>query len=126
MSITVLQGGLQSTVQDLGRNGYAHYGISASGAADAVSLRIGNLLVGNPEDYSGLEMTLTGGEYQFNKDAFIALSGSEFHANLDGETFPFHFFKMQKSWFGFVILTFLRLPGGRFLDKIHVFALKYT
>jgi antagonist of KipI len=45
--------------------------------------------VGNPEDYSGLEMTLTGGEYQFNKDAFIALSGSEFHVNLDGETFPF-------------------------------------
>lgn len=88
MSISVLQGGLQSTVQDLGRNGYAHYGISASGAADAVSLRIGNLLVGNPEDYSGLEMTLTGGEYQFNKEAFIALSGSEFHANLDGETFP--------------------------------------
>ena len=87
MSISVLQGGLQSTIQDLGRNGYAHYGISASGAADAVSLRIGNLLVGNPEDYSGLEMTLTGGEYQFNKDAFIALSGSEFHANLDGEPF---------------------------------------
>lgn len=89
MSISVLQGGLQSTVQDLGRNGYAHYGISASGAADAVSLRIGNLLVGNPENYSGLEMTLTGGEYKFNKDAFIALSGSEFHANLDGEPFPF-------------------------------------
>ena len=89
MSMSVLQGGVQSTVQDLGRNGYAHYGISASGAADAVSLRIGNLLVGNPEDYSGLEMTLTGGEYQFNKEAFIALSGSEFHANLDGETFPF-------------------------------------
>ena len=89
MSIYVLQGGLQSTVQDLGRNGYAHYGISASGAADAVSLRIGNLLVGNPEDYSGLEMTLIGGEYQFNKEAFIALSGSEFHVNLDGEPFPF-------------------------------------
>jgi len=89
MSISVLKGGLQSTVQDLGRNGYAHYGISASGAADAVSLRIGNLLVGNPEDCSGLEMTLTGGEYQFNKDAFIALSGSEFHANLDGEPFLF-------------------------------------
>ena len=89
MSISVLKGGLQSTVQDLGRNGFAHYGISASGAADAFSLRIGNLLVGNPENCSGLEMTLTGGEYQFNKDAFIALSGSEFHASLDGEPFSF-------------------------------------
>ena len=49
MSISVLKGGLQSTIQDLGRNGYAHYGISASGAADAVSLRIGNYLLETPK-----------------------------------------------------------------------------
>ena len=73
MSITVLQGGLQSTIQDLGRNGFTHYGISASGAADKLSLRIGNLLVGNPDSFSGLEMTLTGGKYQFNKDALSPL-----------------------------------------------------
>ena len=47
MGISILRGGLQDTVQDLGRNGYAHLGISSSGAADAFSLRIGNLLVGN-------------------------------------------------------------------------------
>ncbi|MEA1882309.1 MAG: biotin-dependent carboxyltransferase family protein [Candidatus Marinimicrobia bacterium] len=90
MSISVLQGGLQSTVQNLGRYGYTHFGISASGAGDQLSLRIGNLLVGNPDSFSGLEMTLIGGKYQFNADAFIALSGSEFHVNLDGDPFPFH------------------------------------
>ena len=83
MSITVIQPGLQSTVQDLGRNGYAHYGISASGAADCLSLRIGNLLVGNPESSSGIEMTLLGGTFRFEEDAFIALCGSEFEATLD-------------------------------------------
>jgi hypothetical protein len=46
------------TVQDLGR--CAHLGISASGAADALSLRAGNLLVGNPESAAALEMTLAG------------------------------------------------------------------
>ena len=83
MSITIIQPGLQSTVQDLGRNGYAHYGISTSGAADCLSLRIGNLLVGNPESSSGIEMTLLGGTFRFEEDAFIALCGSEFEATLD-------------------------------------------
>ena len=34
-------------LQDLGRPGYAAAGVSASGAADALGLRIGNRLVGN-------------------------------------------------------------------------------
>jgi len=90
LSISVLRGGLQDTVQDLGRNGYAHLGISSSGAADAFSLRIANLLVGNPEDAAGIEVTLVGGKYKFTADAFIALSGSEFQVDLNGVNFPFH------------------------------------
>ena len=46
MGLVVLREGLQSTVQDQGRFGYAHLGVSASGAADNFSLRIGNILVG--------------------------------------------------------------------------------
>ncbi len=88
MSIRVIKPGLQSTIQDLGRHGYAHYGISASGAADCFSLRIGNLLVGNPEDSSGIEMTLLGGTYKFEDEAFIALCGSIFDATLDGKPIP--------------------------------------
>ena len=70
MSISVLRGGLQDTVQDLGRNGYAHLGISSSGAADTFSLRIANLLVGNPEDAAGIEVTLVGGKYKFTAKIF--------------------------------------------------------
>ena len=46
MGLEVLSAGLQSTVQDQGRFGYAHLGVSASGAADNFALRIGNMLVG--------------------------------------------------------------------------------
>jgi antagonist of KipI len=80
--IRVVSPGLQSTVQDLGRFGWAHFGVSASGAADALALRAGNLLVGNAENASALEMTLSGAELEFENDAVIALTGSDFGAGL--------------------------------------------
>ena len=87
MSLRVISTGLQTTIQDLGRNGSAHLGISGSGAADPYSLRSGNLLVGNPEGEAGLEMTLTGGEYQFEQDTIISLTGSYFLAELEETCF---------------------------------------
>jgi len=78
----VLSPGLLTTVQDLGRFGWARYGVSASGAADAPALRAGNLLVGNAEDAAALEMTLSGGTFQFEAVATIALTGSDFSAGL--------------------------------------------
>lgn len=74
--------GLLTTVQDLGRPGYAHLGISASGAADALSLRAGNLLVGNAEGAAALEMTLAGGTFEFESGAMVALTGSDFDAGI--------------------------------------------
>ena len=71
-----------TTVQDLGRPGYAHLGISASGAADALCLRAGNLLVGNAEGAPALEMTLAGGTFEFESRAIIALTGAEFEASI--------------------------------------------
>ena len=83
MSLIVLKPGLQSTIQDLGRYNYSHFGISASGAADPLSLKIGNLIVGNKESASAIEMTIIGGEFQFDSECYIAISGSEFEASLD-------------------------------------------
>jgi antagonist of KipI len=76
--IRVLSPGLFTTVQDLGRHGYAHLGVSPAGAADCVSLRVGNRLVGNPEGAPALEMTLQGGRFEFDTDAVVALTGAEF------------------------------------------------
>ena len=74
--------GLLTTVQDLGRPGYAHLGISASGAADALSLRAGNLLVGNAEGAAALEMTLAGGTFEFESAAVAAITGADFEASI--------------------------------------------
>ena len=60
-------------------------GVSASGAADAVSLRLGNRMVGNREGAAGLEMTLLGGTFTFLERALLALTGSDFGAALDGK-----------------------------------------
>jgi antagonist of KipI len=80
--IHVIKPGFLTTVQDLGRFGYAHFGISASGAADPLALRAGNLLVGNAENAPALEMTLTGGEFGFERAAVIALTGSDFGSSV--------------------------------------------
>jgi antagonist of KipI len=82
-SILVQAPGLFTTVQDLGREGFGPMGVSASGAADAVSLRIGNRLVGNAEGAAGLEMTLLGGTFLFPDGAVVALAGARFGATLD-------------------------------------------
>ena len=74
--IRVVRPGFLTTVQDLGRFGWAHLGVSASGAADALALRAGNLLVGNHEGAAALEMTLTGGEFEFDGPTVCALTGA--------------------------------------------------
>ncbi|HTX38466.1 MAG TPA: biotin-dependent carboxyltransferase family protein [Bryobacteraceae bacterium] len=81
-AIRVAAPGLQTTVQDLGRFHYAHFGVSASGAADPLALRAANLLVGNAENAAALEMTLVGGAFEFEAPAVIALTGSDFGAGL--------------------------------------------
>lgn len=83
-TILVHAPGLLTTVQDLGREGFGPSGVSPSGAADALSLRLGDRLVGNPEGAAGLEMTLLGGAFLFSQGATIALTGSDFGAALDG------------------------------------------
>src|SRR5271169_6245915 len=74
MNIRVLKPGLSTTVQDRGRYGYAHLGISPCGAADALSFRIANLLVGNNELAPALEMTLLGATLEFDQRAIVAVS----------------------------------------------------
>jgi antagonist of KipI len=76
MTIRVAKSGLSTTVQDLGRYGYAHLGISPAGAADSLSFRIANLLVGNEENAPALEMTLLGATLEFDENATLAITGS--------------------------------------------------
>lgn len=72
----IVEGGLLTTVQDLGRYRYQKIGVTPGGAMDALSLRVANLLVDNPEDAAVLEITFRGPVVEFTSDALIALSGA--------------------------------------------------
>lgn len=80
--IEVLSPGLQTSVQDLGRPGHEHLGISPSGAADPVSLEAGNQLLGNLPGAAALEMTLLGATLRFETETRLAVTGAEMDARL--------------------------------------------
>lgn len=109
--ILVPSPGFFTTVQDLGREGYGPMGVSASGAADAISLRLGNRLVGNPENAASLEMTLLGGTFEFPEGARLALSGSDFGAWLDGV--PVQFWKSFEAQAGQALRVGFTRDGAR-------------
>jgi biotin-dependent carboxylase-like uncharacterized protein len=81
-ALRVVAPGFLTTVQDLGRPGHAAAGVSASGAADPLALRIGNRLVGNGDGTPGLEMTMLLGSFRFEADVLFALAGADPGARL--------------------------------------------
>jgi biotin-dependent carboxylase-like uncharacterized protein len=85
-SIEVIEGGIQTTVQDYpGRRGMLAKGFFPAGPMDHLSLRAANLLVGNPEGAATLEITLGNFVMRFDADATIAVTGAEAPLTMDGE-----------------------------------------
>ena len=83
-AIEVLDGGVQSTVQDWpGRIGHWDVGVPPCGPMDPFSFRIGNKLLGNEDNAPGLELTLRGGSYRFRGNMSIVLTGADMNAKLD-------------------------------------------
>src|SRR6266498_2054836 len=72
----VLRAGALTTVQDLGRPGWAHLGVPRSGALDQPALRLANRLVSNPEGAAALEVTVTGCALRLAARTTIALTGA--------------------------------------------------
>lgn len=83
-SIVIGSPGLLSTVQDGGRYGYQRFGMPVSGAMDAYSLQLANLLVGNGTDAAGIEATLTGPDISFQQDGVIAICGADMQPAING------------------------------------------
>ncbi|MGH2820261.1 MAG: biotin-dependent carboxyltransferase family protein [Actinomycetota bacterium] len=81
--VAVLQPGTFTTIQDLGRFGFQRYGVTPSGAMDALALRAANLLVGNDPGQAGLEITLRGPTLEFERSALIAICGADLSPSVD-------------------------------------------
>jgi biotin-dependent carboxylase-like uncharacterized protein len=80
--IEVLAPGALTTIQDLGRPGWAHIGVPRSGAADRASLVLANRLLGNDDGAAALETTLTGPRLRFDGPAELALTGAPVQARV--------------------------------------------
>jgi antagonist of KipI len=88
MNAVVIRAGFLTSVQDTGRIGFRQFGISASGALDSFALRVANLLVGNDENASGLEVTLGGLQLRFQDERLAAWCGGEFDVQIGSQALP--------------------------------------
>jgi biotin-dependent carboxylase-like uncharacterized protein len=88
LALEVLDGGLLTTVQDLGRAGYERYGMPVAGAMDTFALRVANRLVGNLPDAAALEITLAGPRLQVTEKCLIAAAGADLGLRVNGWDLP--------------------------------------
>ncbi|WP_205700484.1 biotin-dependent carboxyltransferase family protein [Cobetia marina] len=84
--LDVERSGALALVQDAGRLGVRHLGVTQGGAVDWVSLGWANWLLGNAPDAPGLEITMGGGlTLKVGQAGTLALCGADLAATLDGE-----------------------------------------
>jgi biotin-dependent carboxylase-like uncharacterized protein len=72
--IELLSSGFYTTIQDLGRYQFTHYGVPLSGSMDKKLSKLANLLVGNSINEAVIEMTYSGPKLKFHSDCVIAIS----------------------------------------------------
>ena len=90
MGFRVIKGGLLTTVQDLGRNGYQAQGFNVNGVMDRRAFRIANLLLDNPENEAVLECTLIGPTLEFTAPMIISITGGDFRPEINDEEVPMY------------------------------------
>ena len=80
--LEVIEPGLLTTVQDLGRPEAVNLGAPVGGACDNWSLRTANALVGNEAGAAALELTLAGPTLAIRADCRVGLAGADLAARL--------------------------------------------
>ncbi|MCI0511394.1 biotin-dependent carboxylase-like uncharacterized protein [Chromohalobacter marismortui] len=83
--LIVERAGPLALIQDGGRFGVRHLGVTQGGAADWVSLGWANWLLGNAPQAPGVEITLGGLTLCAEASATLALTGADLGATLDDE-----------------------------------------
>jgi antagonist of KipI len=80
--------GALTTIQDIGRPGLAHLGLSRGGVCDRGAAARANALVGNPPGSALLEMTWSGPTLEALQPVTIAIEGADFGCRVDGDLVP--------------------------------------
>ncbi|MBN3864226.1 biotin-dependent carboxyltransferase [Pseudomonas frederiksbergensis] len=112
-------------LQDAGRFGVRHLGVTQGGALDWRSMSWANWLLGNGLDASVIEITLGGFSVVAEEDCLLALAGADLGAQLDGQALaPWRSFKLRKGQrlrFNQPLLgarAYLAAPGGFDAPKV--------
>ncbi|MFC6153221.1 biotin-dependent carboxyltransferase family protein [Nocardioides yefusunii] len=88
VSFEVVDPGPSTTVQDAGRPGWAHLGVTRSGFLDRASARWANRLVGNDPDAALLETTAGGVTLTAVRDVVVAVTGARCEVFVAGRPAP--------------------------------------
>ncbi|MGD8175889.1 biotin-dependent carboxyltransferase family protein [Marinimicrobium sp. ARAG 43.8] len=83
--LRVVKPGALTLIQDLGRFGYQHLGVSPGGAMDEHAYLWANRLLGNRSDSPALEISLGGLQLEVHTDIVIAITGADLQARCNGE-----------------------------------------
>jgi len=86
--LVVVDPGLLTTVQDLGRPGYQRLGIPPSGPLDRAAFVLANRLVGNADGAAGLELTLKGPRLEVRRACLVAVTGGDMGVTVNGQAAP--------------------------------------
>ncbi|MEZ0382757.1 5-oxoprolinase/urea amidolyase family protein [Mycobacterium sp. pW045] len=87
-TLEILRTGPLALVEDLGRTGLGHLGVTRSGAADRRSHQLANRLVANPDDRATIEVAFGGFAARVHGgDVDIAVTGADTDPEVDGVTF---------------------------------------
>jgi allophanate hydrolase len=108
--ILIKQAGPMLTVQDLGRTGMLHRGVSGSGPMDGPSMRIANHLVGNDDGQAVLEFAHVGGHFEVARPVRFAVTGGTAEITVDGER--------RHGWESFSLLPGQVLKIGVMRDAV--------
>jgi antagonist of KipI len=104
--LRVIEPGLFTTVQDLGRPQAITAGVPPGGAMDRFAHRAANLMVGNTEGDATLECTLTGPHLVAEHSCLVAITGADLDPRVNGQAAP--------TWTGIFLGQGDRLSfGGR-------------
>jgi biotin-dependent carboxylase-like uncharacterized protein len=119
MSLLIERAGALASLQDGGRMGVRHLGVTQGGPVDWVSHSWANWLLGNPVQAATVEITLGNFSLRAESDTCLAICGADLGAELDDEAIvPGRSFKVRRGQ----LLTFahpkrgvrayLAAPGG--------------
>ena len=87
-ALRVVEPGLLTTIQDLGRPAAIAAGVPPGGAMDRFAHRAANLLAGNSAQDATLECTMSGPHLAAEEPCLVAITGADFQPRINGAPAP--------------------------------------